>query len=446
MTAPTPERIGIVGAGITGASTAKYLSTELPDAAIDVFERNDEVGGRLQTLSVKDRTFEAGGKFLHADDEFCTSFIEELGLDRADPADVNGSDPPAMGREKTIGIWDGDTFRLNLEGSMIGSVGHVLGSYPLSMYRLFNETSSLEDSLETLTEKLASGTAFQTTTEMAEAAGIKDWFTSAGREYLAAEGVNEQCIEEIVAATSGTTFGQPAATHTLAALFAVHSMSPGGGDPFAIEGGNARLVEGLLEASGATVHTGTAVTEVEREDNEKPMYTLHHENGATTVDAVVLATPYEIADLDVTGVEGPSTRSFHTNHVTFVLGELDTSYFGTDAIPDFVTVADEPDVPFTLLSSYGPVDGRDGELYELDTPKQPDESLLASLFEDYEVIESKSWEAYPELDPDIEQPAFEVADGLYYPNAIESIVTTVEFGAVAGRNTANLIAEEGVRG
>jgi len=435
----TLDHIGIVGAGITGATTSKYLSEELPDADIEVFERNDEVGGRLQTLSVGERTLEAGGKFLHADDELCTTFMDELGLDRADPADVDGSDPPAMGQEKTVGIWDGDTFLVNLEGSMLGSVGHILGSYPISMYRLISKTSTLEDRLETLTERLDSGASFQTTTEMTAAAGIKDWTQSFGSEFLATEGINEQCIEEVVAATSGTTFGQPAATHTFAALFAVHSMSPGGGDPFAIEGGNVRLVEGLLEASGATVHTGTAVEEIEREDDVESTYTIRHGDGTTTVDAVVLATPFEVADIELTGVEDPPTRSFHTNHLTFVLGDLDTSYFGTEAVPDFVTVADEPDVPFTFMSSHGPIDGRDAELYELDTPEEPDERLLSSLFRDYEVIESRSWEAYPELDPGIEQPSFEIAKELYYPNAIESIVTTIEFGAIAGRNTANLM-------
>jgi hypothetical protein len=45
------------------------------------------------------------------------------------------------------------------------------------------------------------------------------------------------------------------------------------------------------------------------------------------------------------------------------------------------------------------------------------------------------------FEPGLERPPFELAEGLYYPNAIESIVTTMEFSAMAGRNTANLIAD-----
>jgi len=150
-----------------------------------------------------------------------------------------------------------------------------------------------------------------------------------------------------------------------------------------------------------------------------------------------MAPPVETADIELEGIDDPPMREFYTNHLTFVVGDLDPTYFGTEAIPNFVTAADDLSVPFTLFSRYGPVEG--GTLYELDTPGDPD-AVLDAMFERHEVVESIPWTAYPVFDPDADWPAFELAEGCYYPNAIESMLSTIEFGALAGENVANLIA------
>lgn len=438
MSGSDSSQIGIVGAGITGAATAHFLAKDRPDSEIQVFERNDRVGGRLKTATIGDRPVEIGGKYLHTDDPFCMNFVEEFDLDRADPFDVTGSDPPAMGRDTTIGIWDGESFAVNLEESMLGTVAHVLTSYPLSLYRLFQEGSALDERLDELSERVASGDAFRSVNALLAEAGLDDWCHRSTTARLTDAGIDGQCVSEIVAATSQTTLGQGPSIHAFGGLYGFLSMGASGGDPFAIEGGNARLVEELLEESGAAVETGTTVRTVERVDDG---YHLHHDDGMTHVDAAVLATPVERTDLTFDGIESPAERSYHTNHLTFVAGTPDAEHFGTDAIPDLVAAADDPTVDFTLLASLGDVEGLPGTVYELETPVEPTEDLLATLFERYEVVTTKSWEGFPRFDPGIAKPDFELARGLYYPNAIESLSTSMEFGALAARNTATLLSE-----
>ncbi|AKH97640.1 prenylcysteine lyase family protein [Halanaeroarchaeum sulfurireducens] len=441
MTGSDSGRIGIVGAGITGAATAYFVSQDRSAADVVVFERNEDVGGRLQTATIGDRTFEIGGKYLHTDDPFCMGFVEEFDLNRADPLDVTGSDPPAMGRETTIGIWDGESFAVNLEDSLFSSVGHLLGSYPLSLYRLFQEGSALEEQLGELSEQIAAGESVRTVTELTEKWGMGDWCRRTAREQLTDAGIAEQCIEEVLAATTQTTLGQEPSIHAFGGLYGFLSMGASGGDPFAIEGGNATLVETLLDESAADVETETAVQTIERETDG---YRIHHDDGTTAVDAAVLAAPYERTDLTFDGVDAPPERPYHTNHLSFVAGTLDTNYFGTESIPDLVAAADDPDVPFTLLASMGSVEGVPGTLYELETPTEPTKDLLSRLFTSYEVVASKSWQGFPRFDPGIDRPPFELADQLYYPNAIESLMTSMEFSALAGRNTATLISDANV--
>ena len=55
-------RIAIVGAGVSGLTTAWYLQRLLPDAQVDVFEASDKVGGVIQT-------------------HICPPFLAELGAD-----------------------------------------------------------------------------------------------------------------------------------------------------------------------------------------------------------------------------------------------------------------------------------------------------------------------------------------------------------------------------
>ena len=42
-------RVAIVGAGIGGSSAAYFMHEALPDAHIDVFEKDSAVGGRVQS-------------------------------------------------------------------------------------------------------------------------------------------------------------------------------------------------------------------------------------------------------------------------------------------------------------------------------------------------------------------------------------------------------------
>ena len=40
-------RVAIIGGGIGGASTAYFLREGVPDARIDVYEREEQTGGRM---------------------------------------------------------------------------------------------------------------------------------------------------------------------------------------------------------------------------------------------------------------------------------------------------------------------------------------------------------------------------------------------------------------
>ncbi|GJN01215.1 hypothetical protein PR202_ga18462 [Eleusine coracana subsp. coracana] len=99
---PNAGDVCIVGAGISGASTAFFLTNYTSTSAasqLRVFERRPRVGGRLGTVTVAGDHFEAGGSIIHPRNLHARRFADLLGL-----AVETGAD------DDWLGIWDGTRF------------------------------------------------------------------------------------------------------------------------------------------------------------------------------------------------------------------------------------------------------------------------------------------------------------------------------------------------
>ena len=73
-------KIAVIGAGI-GGSTAAHFSRRLfgPAATIDVFEALPRLGGRLATVEIDGKSYEAGGSVIHPSNQHMDTFVKELG-------------------------------------------------------------------------------------------------------------------------------------------------------------------------------------------------------------------------------------------------------------------------------------------------------------------------------------------------------------------------------
>ena len=71
----------IVGSGISGATTA-YFTRQLDDnVSIKVFEKESNIGGRIQHFSHNNKTIEAGGSVIHCKNRYMLIIAQELGLE-----------------------------------------------------------------------------------------------------------------------------------------------------------------------------------------------------------------------------------------------------------------------------------------------------------------------------------------------------------------------------
>ena len=74
----TKPRIGIIGGGLTGLTTAYQLAKE--DVDVTVFEASDRLGGLAAGYELAGYRMEQAYHFLYKTDEFILAMVEELGL------------------------------------------------------------------------------------------------------------------------------------------------------------------------------------------------------------------------------------------------------------------------------------------------------------------------------------------------------------------------------
>jgi prenylcysteine oxidase/farnesylcysteine lyase len=251
---------------------------------------------------------------------------------------------------------------------------------------------------------------------------------------------------------SRANYGQDASLQAFANLV---SLAGAGfaGKLFSIRDGNEQLCRGLLRTAAARVRTDTGVRAIVRwpaADGAPPRYAIATAGGgAETFDAVIVATPLEAADIAFEGVEPPEAahprRAYQVTHATFVAGRLNPAYFGARCaadLPGAILTIEDPAIPFSSIGALGRAADAGLTVYKIFSREPAGERLLSALFAERAQTERLAWRAYPVLAPLPLWPPFRLGHGLYYVNAMESAVSTMETEALASRNVVNLLLQD----
>jgi len=200
----------------------------------------------------------------------------------------------------------------------------------------------------------------------------------------------------------------------------------------------------VIAATEALLHLGKTVTKIAVQGNSK--YTLSvkdpEDNSISeeSFDIVVIATPLEIANIELEGIDIPqlTKRPFQTTHVTVVEGHLSKKYFNmaeSDDLPDMIGTTEG--VSFSSIAVKGKA--KEHPVYKIFSRTQLSEEYLTSLFVERTFTKKFQWQAYPVMIPTDEFPPFRLHSQLYYLNAVENALSAMESEAVAAKNIANLI-------
>ncbi|CAE6452792.1 unnamed protein product [Rhizoctonia solani] len=448
-------KVAIIGAGAAGSSAAFWLSRAKSrlgeNVTITIYDKNNYIGGRSTTVRPYDDatipTVELGASIYVDANKNIARAVKEFNLSTVEYGDEN---------EET-GVWNGNEFVLTLSGGRWKSwwtTAKLFWRYgyssPLKVRTLVQDMVNAYLNLYQPRAPYPSITAISSSLNFTHITAVS------ASKYLTDNGVNLLFVHELVEAATRVNYGQN--VDDIHALEGMVSMAANGAH--SVAGGNWRVFERWVKESGAKVHLGTTVQQL----RQGPMGKWHLAvEGADeeTYDAVVLAAPYNGTGikLEAPGLD-PQTAFPPVNYVHLHVTLLATTAKHPQGSYFFPT-APETIIPQTILTTAsGPIEPEFNSLTyheRIEREGQPPEYIVKIFSKSWVTgewlervfgagnvgwIHRTEWDAYPRLPPTTMYPSVKPAVGLYYVNAFEPFISTMETETIASLNAVDLLLHD----
>jgi prenylcysteine oxidase/farnesylcysteine lyase len=424
-------RIVIVGAGVAGASTALRVRDRLGDAVdIVVLEAGDTVGGRAQRTAFAGEVVEVGGTLLHSSNVLVVDLMARLGLEKATQA----AEAPLS--ESTVGIWNGERFVLRTRGGWRFLAALVTRYRLRSLRGLVAAAKDALGRVSSLYPQLVEGRTFASPTELAEAGGFAGLSSLSLADALAGHGVSRRTVDEIGTGIVHNMYNQEPDMAAMPGLAGLVGAGLAGGGLFSVADGNDGLVAGSLRLAAAEVRTGARVVEV-RDDRTVVLA----DGSAVEADIVVLAVPLAVAGIAVATTEPLPETAYRRVHVTLAAGRPSAEHFGRATPPEAIFTTADARRHFNSLARIGWSREHGVPILKFFSLEPLGDDLVNSIIDDCREIKRLEWSAYPIMPVAPETAPFEIAPGVFFPNALEPIVSTLETETIAGRVVGDLVSE-----
>ena len=400
-----------------------------------------------------------------------------------------------------MGIWDGQQFlfegdqsswwtsakfflrygysAITTEGIVKKQLSYFAGLYsPSFLHARSNRESRNSDS----------GYPWSSIEDLAAAINATSLVETTGMQFFKDRRVSELFIEEMVEAATRVNYAQDTdKIHGFGALVSLAASGAAG-----VKDGNYRIFQEFARRSGARILTGVEgqVTGIVRYDSgskEKQVqwYIGTKSGEGELYDAVIIATPWHNADITLLNtpqrVKGKPFVHLHVTLLTTSRESPNPEYFGMgqqDVVPTTILTSSEsvrransnkkpppsppsdqpeqqatfstvkePNLEFFSLNYLRSVEppsaaSKRGKEYvvKIFSPQAISDTLLSHLFGDTVTwVKRHTWDSYPYLTPTDRFPRVQVDDKLYYSNAMESLVSTMETSTVSAKNTVGLL-------
>jgi len=438
---------------------------------ITLMERSPQIGGRTHTIDFGGLRLDAGATAISTLNEYLVGFVSKWGFET--DSDDNEAAPPAdeLGRAARFGIWDGASFRVDTREGLALPIT-VADRYGLSPLRSVKAVREAAGGLGGVYKMQAEGRWFETPSDMFAALGILNFTQVTAYDFFEEIGVDKDFVLEFVDGASRDNYNQAGSINAFVDLV---SLAGAGidGSVFSLTNGTTQITEHLARESGADVLVNANVTRVESVEGRVRVSWQGGAGGAhgpsspetaTEFDAVVIATPLELAgdlEIELSGSDGNivTDRPYQTTHTTFVDGTLSPAYFDISAAhprPYDILTMELEGVEFSSVGYHGAGTTRGASIYKLFSRVELDDEALDRIFSARSATERLVWRgAYPVLDPvdDEAWPRFDLNSGdggggdgtplapVMYVNAMESPVSCMETEIISAKNAALRIAD-----
>ncbi|XP_064353969.1 prenylcysteine oxidase 1 isoform X2 [Dromaius novaehollandiae] len=396
-----PSKIAVVGGGIGGTAAAYFLRRQFGRAArIDLFERA-AVGGRLATVRVEGRDYEAGGSVIHPLNLHMKHFVKELGL------------PVAPGHGSLVGIYNGEEFVFEESSWYVINVLKLLWRYGLNPLRMYMWVEDILDKFMRIYRYQTHDYTFSSNERLLHALGGNDFTQMLNQtidESMQKAGFSHKFINEVVCPAMRVNYGQ---------------------------GVN---INGFVGDTVKLYH----VTYNSTSGSSSDMY-----------DIVIIAAPLnrKMSNITFRNFNPPIpefSNPYHQTVATFVHGRLNASFFGYEDPSAFhfgsILTTENPKLFINSLGVVSPAENTPSEeklplrsaVWKVFSREPLTKEQLNLLFSSYDSVKVKKWLAYPHYSPPEKCPPVILHDRIYYLNGIEWAASAMEMSAIAAKNAALL--------
>lgn len=417
--------VAVIGAGIGGCSAAYFAQKYLANSKVTTYELEKRIGGRLLTFKKEGSKKELGAEFFNSSNRLVCSLVDELSLKVKKLMEI-----------KDVAVWNGSEITFKSSQQMFYNLLSLIGKYKFSVPKLLLELRKADAKIKQMYERQEKNPA--ELWEIFENVGLNQWYKMPFDKMLMELGVKKKFIDELVTPITRIIYSQNAGLGGFAGLSSLLGVYAG--SVYHLTEGNDVLPRKLLEASNSKVELETKVDRITK--TSKDTFRIFVGDRYSDFDAVIIATPLEIADIEIEGVEKNwKPREYQKIYIRLMKGILNSRYFNLDSsskLPSIVLTTKETD-PITRFSLSHPTKGN--ESWVTVTSTEPlSNDVLDGLLKNGKTVLDHTWTtAYPIFKPTQRIPPTCLDKKLLYLNAIESAASSLESSTFAALNSIKII-------
>lgn len=457
------EKIAIIGSGIGGSSCAYYLNDafkeDLSSHEIYIFEKSDNVGGRIKTIELDEELadskieklyFELGADVWATPNLLIEDLASELGLkmdliESEDDLDVfvyEGKNKPPYRFELA------STYSIeNLRTAAVMEKFKVdlLQNYLNFMPRDYGLRKTIKENPYQKNDKKISKFAspyWPSIDSWAQHGHLHNYLSQNLINFLHRHGVSHNFTSNQIAPLNRVIYEQGFNMNAFAGIVSLISNENIRYPSLGLK----NFVENLINASSSKLSLQTFVNKIEfLNQTGQSKYLLSFDNvSSQEFDFVIMAAPLEYLNITFLNVTIPEKRNYNKKSTSFVKSiGLNSDYFGFKSQAILTNlISDENDVGFFSITPHHTF--RTGEiLYKVFSRKALTTEDLKFWFLNASLVAHHEWDyTFPDLDPLNNHQNFqpvEIHANLFNLNSIESVTVAMEASVLSANNIARII-------
>ncbi|KAG2392824.1 hypothetical protein C9374_011549 [Naegleria lovaniensis] len=462
-----------------------------PPLEFILYERNDELGGRLKEINlfpnIHDETnpykysFEVGGSSLILENKYALQLVDRFGLTLKEPhfEDIR------------IGIWNGDEkqivfcesrswWKTMIKGAWRYDFGIPLYllkrnvNYYLSQNRFLKiyELQQVPQEGKISSEDVKKVYTWEETSEFLKETGMQELTTQTFYEFARNNWIQERFVKEYC--DSILRINYMTSSETISAFAGIVGLAGAVSDFRQVLHGTSQLPKNCIQAlkskklnlklnhevsqisyDSASNKYSISAVDLKAKANNSAAHILD-----TNIDYIIVATPLEFTNIRFENIQLPpkalEKREMNILVTSLVIAkDINKNYFGMDSSdgPLYITTMKPLTVsqlPFNNIAPQGEAPNSENtsdkkdHIFESFSHSPFTKEVLNEIYVGPSKLVQQYWKhgSYPILKPNLVQPPVKLHQRIYYPNSMESVISTMETSLISSKNVSLLIIKD----